>query len=169
MKEWRFLTQSLFFRNWWGCAADNLWTFVTWHWHKLWLCCTVQSSFEPFSVPVRRVQDESRCKLGATAVYEIARGCLRTGKLSILYNIELRVCPDQKTALQEHLMPSLIPAIQEISTITLLCGDWCLLPVWSGVQKLNLFVEISRSGWIFCSIKNTLSLSKQSNISQGSR
>ena len=34
--------------------------------------CTVQSSFEPFLVPVRRVQDKSMCKLGATAVYEIA-------------------------------------------------------------------------------------------------
>ena len=67
MKEWRF---SPFFP---GIAADNLniWTLVTWRYHKLWLCCTVQSSFEPSSVPVRRVQDESRCKLGATAVYEI--------------------------------------------------------------------------------------------------
>ena len=34
--------------------------------------CTVQSSFEPFLVPVRRVQDKSMCKLGATAVYEVA-------------------------------------------------------------------------------------------------
>ena len=87
---------------------------LTWHWHKLWLCCTVQSSFKP-------------------AIYEIARGSLHSSKLSILYN-ELRVYPDQKTALQECLMPSLIPAMQEMSTIALLRGCWCLLPVWSGLQ-----------------------------------
>ena len=121
MKECRrFLTQSPFFRNCWGCAADNLWTLDMTVWHKLWLCCTVQSSFKPV--------------LGATAVFEIARGSLHSGKLGILYNIELRVCPDQKTALQECLMPSLIPAMQEMSTIALLRGCWCLLLVWSGLQ-----------------------------------
>ena len=75
---------------------------------KLWLCCTVQG--------------KCRCVLGATAVYKIAQGCLRSGKLCILYNVELRVCPVQKTA-QQCLMLSLIPAMQEMSTIALLHGS----------------------------------------------
>ena len=147
MKEWTFSAQPLS-HNCWRFAADNLWTLVTWQTMAV-LHCTelIWTLFNPCE------KKEFRTNLGRcqSCIWNSTWGCLHSCKLWILYSVEFRVCPDQKTALQECLMPSLIPIMQEMSTIALLHGCWCLLHVWSGVLKLNLFVEIFRSGWIFCS------------------
>ena len=110
------------------------------------LHCTelIWTLLSPCEKSSRRTQVCTRCY---SCIWNSTRGCLRSSKLCIIYNIELRVCPDKKTALQEHLMTSLIPAIQEISTIALLHGCWCLLPVWSGVQKVKLLKSSDLGGF----------------------